>query len=123
MNQRCCRECIFKKRSGAATFGGHQLKRDTQAIADYDEAICFDSQDPEPFRWRGWAWKRKGEDAKALNDLNEAIRLNPLDASSWRIRSAVYSAKKKLRSVAPTTTVRSNLHPSMQMYSIIEPCC
>ena len=48
-----------------------------RAIADYDLAIAFDSQSSVARYNRGVARQSKGDLRGALEDFNEAIKLNP----------------------------------------------
>ena len=52
------------------------------AVADFSEAIRIDSNDFQSTCRRGVAWGRLGEFAKAIEDFEESIQLNPSHAVS-----------------------------------------
>jgi tetratricopeptide (TPR) repeat protein len=63
------------------------------AIADLDEAIRLDPQDPAPLMNRGDIWREtKGLD-KAIADYSEAIRLDPKHAFAFNNRGVTWLYK------------------------------
>ena len=64
-------------------------------VVPFDHAIGFFSDrirkapTAESYRARGQVYVRRDEFAKAIADLNEAVRLNPKDAESYAIRGAI----------------------------------
>jgi tetratricopeptide (TPR) repeat protein len=71
------------------------MKRDfDRAIADYDLALRLDRQSGA-YRGRGFAWLGKKKLAQAIDDFNEAIRIEPEDPRSYYGRGYAWSAKKE----------------------------
>ena len=60
------------------------------AIAEYDALIAADPSSKN-FVMRSDAYKAMGEDAKALADVNEAVRLKPDDTNALGTRHLLYS--------------------------------
>ena len=54
-----------------------------KAIADYDQAIRLDPQDPRGLRQPGQAWYSKGDFEKAIADYDHAIRLDPRNPHAY----------------------------------------
>ena len=48
-----------------------------RAIADYNEAIRLNPEEPSPYLNRGVAYARKGDKDRAIADYGEAILRNP----------------------------------------------
>jgi uncharacterized protein YecT (DUF1311 family) len=57
-----------------------------RAVADYDQAIQLDPNDPIAFSNRGNAYKRRGDVDRAIADFSEAIRLDPRFAEAFANR-------------------------------------
>jgi tetratricopeptide (TPR) repeat protein len=64
-----------------------------RAIADYDDAIRLDPNDPLFYYTRAVAYDAKGDRDHAIADYTEAIRLNPKYAGAYANRSNAYQAK------------------------------
>ena len=64
------------------------------AIADYDEALKYDSNSAAAFNGRGKAWRENGKIDKALADFNQAIATNPDDTVGLISRANVYADKR-----------------------------
>jgi tetratricopeptide (TPR) repeat protein len=64
-----------------------------RAIADYDEAVKHDPQQPAAFNNRGLAHASKSDYDRALADYDEAIRLNPKYAAALNNRGLAYFRK------------------------------
>ncbi len=56
------------------------------AIADYNESIRYNSQNPTAYLNRGLSYSFHHEYSRAVADLNEAIRLNPGYAKAYLAR-------------------------------------
>jgi lipoprotein NlpI len=67
-----------------------------RAIADYDEAIRLDPQDPLAYYNRGVAWHGKHDYDRAIADYDQAIRLNPQDPQAYDSRGNAWQAKGDL---------------------------
>src|SRR5437763_11440898 len=61
-----------------------------KAIADYDEAIKNDPQQPAAYNNRGIAYVAAGQYDKAIADYDEAIKINPQYASALNNRGLAY---------------------------------
>src|SRR6185437_15671151 len=57
-----------------------------RAIADYNEAISQDPQQPAAFNSRGAAFASQNQYDAAIRDYDAAIKLNPKDASTFNNR-------------------------------------
>jgi tetratricopeptide (TPR) repeat protein len=67
------------------------MERDyVHAIADLDEAIRI-RKTAEVLRVRASAYAYQGKCAQAINDLNEAIQIDPTSAESYHQRASVYT--------------------------------
>src|SRR6185437_4273395 len=77
------------KKSHSALVRGQRLDekgRRPEAIAAYTEAIEDDAGDAAAWSGRGRDYLAGGDEAKALVDLNEALRLQPGDALAFAAR-------------------------------------
>src|SRR6185312_15306912 len=63
-----------------------------RAIADYNEAIAQDAQQPAAYNSRGAAYASQNQFDQAIRDYDEAIRLNPKDASVFNNRGNAYAS-------------------------------
>lgn len=62
-----------------------------RAIADYTALIeSAPKADDEPYVERGLLYWKLGKRAEAINDYNEAIRINP-DSRAVQVKDAAYS--------------------------------
>jgi hypothetical protein len=57
----------------------HQREMD-KAIADLDRGLMLSRDNSEAYAIRGFAWKGKGDNGRAMTDLNRAIELDPRNA-------------------------------------------
>ncbi|MDB5390046.1 MAG: yrrB 8 [Planctomycetaceae bacterium] len=69
----------------------HAGKHD-EAIRDFDQSLNL-APDSLALTLRGFAWKRKGDKDKAMQDFHAAIKLNPKEALAWRVRGATWAGK------------------------------
>ncbi|MCM1006115.1 MAG: tetratricopeptide repeat protein [Prevotella sp.] len=60
-----------------------------QAVADYTALIQAAPENDEPYVERGLMYWKLGKRAEAINDYNEAIRLNP-NSRAVQVKSATY---------------------------------
>jgi tetratricopeptide (TPR) repeat protein len=63
------------------------------AIADYNEVIRNEPNDPEAYFNRGLSWKKIKQYDKAIADYDEAIRLNPEHVGAFDNRGDAWKAK------------------------------
>ncbi len=69
----------------------YEKDRDVQAAVDaYTELIRDGREDDEPYVERGLLYWKLGRRADAINDYNEAIRLNP-GSRAVKVKEATYS--------------------------------
>jgi tetratricopeptide (TPR) repeat protein len=66
------------------------------AIEDYNRAIALGSKSAETsadaFVGRAAAWHRKGDEQRAIADIDQAVRLNPKDATAFFLRGVAYQS-------------------------------
>jgi tetratricopeptide (TPR) repeat protein len=67
-----------------------QAVRVQDAVGYFTQRIQANVEDTFALAHRGRAWKEQGKSAEALQDLNEAIRLNPYTAPWFSSRGMVY---------------------------------
>ncbi len=60
------------------------------AIADLDKAVEANRKDHESFAYRAVVWIEKKNDASALDDLEQALRLKPTFAAAYLDRGDIY---------------------------------
>lgn len=68
----------------------HYLKKDPQALADFDRAIQSSKVDPGTFLWRGRINYDAGDYQKAIDDFTDAIDLDDQYASAFRERAKAH---------------------------------
>ncbi|WP_258594933.1 tetratricopeptide repeat protein [Mesorhizobium sp. AR07] len=69
-------------------------KRDyDRAIADYDQAVSLDPNEPEAYYNRGTTWFNKGDSDRAIIDFDQAINLNPQYTKSYLNRGTAWFKK------------------------------
>lgn len=66
-----------------------RLGRDDAAIAEYDRALELYPYSVNGLSWRGWMYYREGDYQRARDDLDLAIRLDPLSPRALRFRARV----------------------------------
>jgi len=64
-----------------------------RALADYDQAIRHDPNNPALFHDRGMIWRRKGDLNRALADMDRAIRFGFTDANLYNERGLIWLEK------------------------------
>jgi tetratricopeptide (TPR) repeat protein len=64
------------------------------AVRFFTERIRLDTKDALAFAHRGRAWQERGDLERALQDLNEAVRLSPDNPGWLRARGIVYAELK-----------------------------
>ena len=57
------------------------------AIAEYDQAVDLDPNNPDGWLGRGRAYGRRGDTDRAVADLGEAVELAPANADAWEALS------------------------------------
>jgi tetratricopeptide (TPR) repeat protein len=70
------------------------LGRYKEAIADYDQAIEYDTKDGDLYRRRANARRLIGKTGAAIRDLNKSLSLQPLNALSYGILGIIWFNKK-----------------------------
>ncbi|MEO5612758.1 MAG: tetratricopeptide repeat protein [Sphingomicrobium sp.] len=65
------------------------------AIADYDQSIRYDAQNPMAYMNRGLSYSYQHDYGHAIADLNEAIRLNPQYAKAYLARGRTERSQGK----------------------------
>ena len=78
-----------------------------KAIEDATIAIRLDQNDEFAFRIRGRAHLGKRDYIRALNDLNESIRINPNASRTYEVRASVYRAQGR-NDLADADTATAN---------------
>ena len=74
------------------------LKQFDQAIEDFNGVLGQEPTRDDGYYMRGYAWFEKKEYGKAINDLTEAIVLDPEDSgTSWRYWLRGICWRKKAR--------------------------
>src|ERR1700687_2120498 len=73
---------------GVAYLGTGQIDR---AIADFDQAIALNPNEPTGFNNRGVAYAEKGQYDRAIADYDEAVRLSPNFPQALSNRGVVYT--------------------------------
>ncbi|MSP55426.1 MAG: tetratricopeptide repeat protein [Myxococcales bacterium] len=53
------------------------------AIAEYDQAVDLDPNNPAAWFGRGRAYGRRGDTVRAVSDLEQAVKLAPSNAAAW----------------------------------------
>jgi tetratricopeptide (TPR) repeat protein len=92
--------CLWKTEPGRSGLAGRHYETCTgrqydKAIADAEQALRFDSKSVKAFNIRALAFMNKGEGARALDDLNAAIGLDPRFADSYRNLSGLLNEAGK----------------------------
>jgi tetratricopeptide (TPR) repeat protein len=64
-----------------------------KSIADYEEAIRLDPNEPSTYYYRGAEWFRDLEPDKAIEDFTRAIQLDPKYAPAYRLRAIAWNSK------------------------------
>ena len=67
-----------------------------KALADFNDAIRLDPQNPAAYEQRAEVWKVHHEDDKAIADYSEAIRVDPRDAAAYFGRGVAWQAKGRI---------------------------
>jgi tetratricopeptide (TPR) repeat protein len=75
-------------------FDREQALLPEDAISFFTQRIRLNSKDALAFAHRGRAWQERGDLERALQDLNEAIRLAPYNPAWLRARGLVYEELK-----------------------------
>ena len=65
-----------------------------RAIADFDQSIKLNPNDPLVYNNRGFAYRNKGETDRAIADYQQAIKLNPNYALAFYNRGIAYYDKR-----------------------------
>jgi tetratricopeptide (TPR) repeat protein len=86
-----------------------------RAIADYDETLRLDSEDPVAFYNRGIAYENKHDYDHAI-DYSKAIRLDPEYAEAYLVRGISYENKRELEKALADFRVALN-HESLRASS------
>ena len=68
------------------------MPNSAQAIADYSEAIKYDSTDTKSYLKRGKLYAQNRSHQMAIADFTRAIELDPKNAESYRERSKSYAS-------------------------------
>jgi len=74
----------------------HKLGREAQAMMDYRLIMRLNPNNALAFERRGFMYLENGKLNEALEDLNQAIRLNPT-AESYYIRATIYASQNNTR--------------------------
>lgn len=74
-----------------------KLKRYDEAIKDYDKYLQFCTKCSWAFKFRGDAHFLNGNYVKALNDLNQAIQINPKEIFFYINRAGIYRKMGKIK--------------------------
>lgn len=77
-------------RADAHTMRGHAnsiLRRFTESIADFDKAIALNPQNAMAFNNRAWANFKWHKDARGLDDVEQALQLDPGSEYAWDTRA------------------------------------
>jgi tetratricopeptide (TPR) repeat protein len=74
------------------------------AIEDYNQAIRFDPNLTDVYKWRGEIYLAKGDADHAIADFTEVIRLYPEFSNGYFNRGNAYFGKRITTSPSPITT-------------------
>ena len=74
-----------------------------RAISDFSQIIKLEPTDAASHQWRGEAWQRKRAFRQALEDYDEAVRLDPDNAAA----SGSYTARAWIRATCPDAALRN----------------
>ena len=83
----------------------------SEAVAYFTERLKENPKDSGAYQKRGHAWHLRGEQDKALADLDEAIRLYPKGAALWNSRGIVWIEKKEFDKAIEDFTEAIRLEP------------
>ena len=72
--------------------GKSEVVRLSEAVDHFTEKIRS-NPNSAAYNYRAWAWKLRGELDIAITDFNEAIRLDPKDATAFHNRGETWSLK------------------------------
>ncbi|QDT42675.1 lipoprotein NlpI [Gimesia alba] len=89
------------------------LKKNDQALSDFDAALKLKTDNPHIYVNRGNIQRLKGEYAKALADLNQAIQLNPSSANAFHIRGLIYFENNQPQKAIADFNEAIRLNPQM----------
>jgi tetratricopeptide (TPR) repeat protein len=73
----------------------------------------LDPKNADAFNTRGFAYAKKGDFERALEDYNAAIRFNPLNAVFYANRGYVYEAQKKKKDAIDEFKTALRFDPSL----------
>jgi len=72
---------------------GNRFAKDglyTEAVDAYSRSLRLDPLNPKAWTWRGIALQHLDRLQEAMNDFDEAIRLNPNESGAWQGKASVY---------------------------------
>ena len=81
------------------------------AIDDLNKAIDLDPR-TQYFCWRGWIWSEKAELERAIQDLSEAVRLDPKNTKAYLARGFIWRQKGSIDQALADFTEAIRLSPS-----------
>ena len=78
-----------------------QAGRYDQALQAFDQALKLKPNDPAIISYQATVYYAKGNNAKAMELCNTAIKLNPSFARAYNQRGMIYQSQEKYREALP----------------------
>ena len=78
-----------------------QAGRYDQALQAFDQALKLKPNDPAIISYQATVYYAKGNNAKAMELCNQAIKLNPSFARAYNQRGMIYQSQEKYREALP----------------------
>jgi tetratricopeptide (TPR) repeat protein len=78
-----------------------QAGRYDQALQAFDQALKLKPNDPAIISYKATVYYAKGNNAKAMELCNEAIKINPSFARAYNQRGMIYQSQEKYREALP----------------------
>ncbi|MEO8391955.1 MAG: tetratricopeptide repeat protein [Chloroflexota bacterium] len=94
----------------------NKLNQPEKALADYDEAIKLE---PNAFRYgqRGWSYHLLGKDDLAIQDLTQAILIDPTFAQAYENRGDIYQQQGQYDDSVADYSEAIKLKPNADRYN------
>ncbi len=87
----------------------------SKAVDYFTSIIQQHADQPAGYARRGWAYRLLGKYDEAINDYNEAIRLNPSFAAGWNNRATIWQFKGEFDKAISDYTEAIRLEPKFAM--------
>lgn len=72
---------------------GNRLAKDglySNAVEAYNQSLRLEMSNPKVYTYRGVAKQHMGDDTSAMQDFDQALKLNPNESAAWQGKAATY---------------------------------